>query len=79
MAPPKRLRHEIPQDASKSYKVLCISMYLQDITAIDAKVAELKRAGLTWMTRSALIRAAVNGFDHKTLLPGPQAVIDLTR
>lgn len=41
------------------YKVICISMYLDDVRAVDAKVEELKARGHTKMSRSQLIRLAL--------------------
>jgi hypothetical protein len=45
------------------YKVMCISMYTRDIEALDAKVQELKRRGMTKMNKSELIRFALNRLD----------------
>jgi hypothetical protein len=45
------------------YKVICISLYNSDLMALDAKVAELKRRGLTKMSRSELIRFALAELD----------------
>jgi hypothetical protein len=45
------------------YKVICISMYTQDIEDLDAKVAELKRRGWTKANKSQLIRLALAQID----------------
>jgi hypothetical protein len=42
------------------YEVICISMYVEDLAALDAKVDALKQRGHRRMTRSALIRYALN-------------------
>ena len=41
------------------YDVICISMYTEDLSSLDAKVEELKQRGHRRMTRSALIRYAL--------------------
>lgn len=41
------------------YEVICISMYVEDLAALDAKVDALKQRGHRRMTRSALIRYAL--------------------
>jgi hypothetical protein len=46
--------------APAHYKVICISMYTSDLDELDAKVSELKRQGHTKMSRSQLIRLALN-------------------
>ena len=53
------------------YKVISISMYTIDLTALDDKVAECKRRGWTKATRSELIRIALAKLevDHVTF-PG---------
>ncbi len=45
------------------YKVICISMYTQDLEELDAKVAELKRRGWTKANKSQLIRLALAALD----------------
>ncbi|MEZ4224998.1 MAG: hypothetical protein R3B13_28855 [Polyangiaceae bacterium] len=45
------------------YKVICISMYLEDLARLDAKVEALKARGLTKANRSALIRFALDEVD----------------
>ena len=41
------------------YKVICISMYKEDLAQLDRMVKELKSRGLTKANRSALIRQAL--------------------
>ena len=41
------------------YKVICISMYTEDLARLDAMVEALKARGLTKANRSALIRYAL--------------------
>ncbi len=49
--------------AEEHYSVICISMYNDDLARLDAKVTELKKAGHRKMTRSALIRFALDQVD----------------
>ncbi len=53
------------------YKVICISMYTQDLEELDAKVAELKRRGWTKANKSQLIRLALSQVDLDKL-PTPR-------
>lgn len=52
------------------YKVVCISLYVDDIDRSNELVNELKRDGYTKANRSWVIRQALRQFD-KTKLPGP--------
>jgi hypothetical protein len=45
------------------YKVICISLYNDDLDRLDAMVEELKARGLTKANRSALIRHALGTVD----------------
>ena len=45
------------------YKVICISMYTEDLKRLDHMVETLKGRGLTKANRSALIRYALSGVD----------------
>ena len=56
---------EAPPLAAKPthYKVICISMYNQDIKELEAKVAELKKRGMTKANKSQLIRLALQQLD----------------
>jgi hypothetical protein len=53
------------KEASKPdhYKVICISMYTDDLKRLDDMVDELKSRGLTKASRSALIRHALASVD----------------
>jgi len=45
------------------YKVICISLYKEDLTRLDEMVGLLKSRGLTKASRSALIRFALSKVD----------------
>ena len=45
------------------YKIVCISLYLEDIERLEAMVAELKRSGHSKANKSQLIRAALDQVD----------------
>lgn len=45
------------------YKVICISMYTDDLKRLDGMVDTLKARGLTKANRSALIRYALGAVD----------------
>jgi len=51
---------ETPEVRPEHYKVICISLYNEDLKQLDAMVASLKRRGLTKTSRSALIRFALS-------------------
>ncbi len=67
------LSHELPtapmpntparKEKPSHYKVVSISLYLEDIARLDSLVRELKRRGFTKMNRSALIRYAIDTVD----------------
>lgn len=42
------------------YKIICISIYNDDLDRLDEMVAQLKQRGLTKASRSALIRFALS-------------------
>lgn len=52
------------------YKVICISMYTDDLKRLDDMVDTLKAKGLTKANRSALIRYALNGVDLESVPKG---------
>jgi hypothetical protein len=58
-------KSEARQKAAKPehYKVICISMYTQDLAHLDKLVSDLKERGYTKANRSALIRAALEQVD----------------
>lgn len=45
------------------YKVICISIYNEDLKHLDELVGQLKKRGMTKANRSALIRAALQQVD----------------
>jgi hypothetical protein len=52
-----------PPPKPDHYKVICISMYTNDLARLDAMVDQLKARGLTKANRSALIRHALEQVD----------------
>lgn len=59
----RKVRATAKQPRPTHYKVICISMYTQDLEDLDAKVAELKRRGWTKANKSQLIRLALSQID----------------
>lgn len=73
-SPPTRLATTEPRakrrrakPADVDYQVICISLYDEDLAALDAKVQTLKSAGHRKMSRSALIRFALDQVDLSKL------------
>ena len=58
------------QDKPTHYKVICISMYTEDLKRLDTMVDSLKARGLTKANRSALIRYALGAIDLDTVPKG---------
>ena len=56
-------REAAPGEKPTHYKVICISMYTEDLARLDAMVDSLKARGLTKANRSALIRYALGAID----------------
>ena len=58
-------RQQDPTDVDREphEKVICISMYSDDLKKLDALSDELKARGLTGASRSELIRNALTGFN----------------
>lgn len=52
------------------YKVICISLYNEDLERLDAMVDELKQRGFTKANRSALIRFALENADLSKVQKG---------
>ena len=52
-----------PLTKPEHYKVICISLYKDDLAQLDGMVKELKARGLTKANRSALIRQALLQLD----------------
>lgn len=48
---------------ARPYKVICISVYADELEALDCVVEDLKRRGMTRANRSALIRVALRALD----------------
>ena len=53
----------IKKEKPTHYKVVCISLYNEDIAHLESMVAELKRRGHTKANKSQLIRAALAQVD----------------
>jgi hypothetical protein len=52
------------------YKVICISLYNEDLSRLDAMVDTLKARGMTKANRSALIRYALGEVDLESVPRG---------
>ncbi|WP_437681593.1 hypothetical protein [Sorangium sp. So ce131] len=52
-----------PPERPQHYKVICISMYTEDLERLDEMVSALKARGMTKANRSALIRHALSQVD----------------
>ena len=61
-APPRAKALRLNERPSH-YKVICISLYTEDLDQLDAMVNALKARGLTKANRSALIRHALATVD----------------
>jgi hypothetical protein len=59
-----------PQEKPLHYKVICISMYTDDLKRLDGMVDALKARGLTKANRSALIRYALGAVDVERVPKG---------
>lgn len=59
-----------PEARPAHYKVICISMYNDDLQRLDGMVDELKRRGFTKANRSALIRFALEQADLSKVKKG---------
>jgi len=59
-----------PQDKPTHYKVICISMYTDDLKRLDTMVDALKARGITKANRSALIRYALGEVDLENVPKG---------
>jgi hypothetical protein len=58
------------QEKPTHYKVICISMYTEDLKRLDTMVDNLKARGLTKANRSALIRYALSTIDLENVPKG---------
>ncbi len=61
---PRRRPKQIKPD---HYEVICISLYKEDLARLDEKVKQLKASGHRKMSRSALIRFALDTVDLDAL------------
>jgi hypothetical protein len=59
-----------PGEKPTHYKVICISMYTEDLKRLDTMVDSLKARGLTKANRSALIRYALGAVNLETVPKG---------
>lgn len=73
-------KHPVPpRDNGHTWRTICASLYPDDIEAADRKVYELQCAGLRRMSRSELIRIAlertsvVDVLNSKGIQPCPEA------
>lgn len=48
-----------------TYKVICMSLYTDDLARLDAIVEELKKRGVRKVSRSSVIRDALDRFDTR--------------
>ena len=62
-APAPRAKPVVQAERPTHYKVICISMYTDDLARLDQMVDTLKARGLTKANRSALIRHALDNVD----------------
>jgi hypothetical protein len=58
------------KDKPTHYKIVCISLYNEDIRHLEALVAELKRRGHTKANKSQVIRAALDQLDLSKIPKG---------
>jgi hypothetical protein len=63
-SPASRMRQTRPPAPKPDhYRVICISIYTEDLARLDEMVNKLKLRGLTKANRSALIRFALENLD----------------
>jgi len=64
-------RRAVPrEERPQHYKVICISLYTEDLARLDSMVDALKARGLTKANRSALIRHALAEVDLERVPKG---------
>ena len=68
--PAKPTRAAVPKEKPTHYKIVCISLYTEDIEHLESLVAELKRRGHTKANKSQLIRAALDQVDLSKIPKG---------
>jgi len=69
-ATPEPVAEEKRDGKPVHYKVICISMYTDDLKRLDGMVESLKARGLTKANRSALIRYALSGVNLEQVPKG---------
>jgi hypothetical protein len=52
------------------YKIICISLYTEDLARLDEVVRGLKERGFTRASRSSVLRAAMQQFDPSKVTRG---------
>jgi hypothetical protein len=62
-AQPRAPRAAKKAEKPTHYKIVCISLYTEDIDRLERLVAELKKRGHTKANKSQLIRAALDQVD----------------
>jgi hypothetical protein len=62
-APPEAKKPETKKEKPTHYKIVCISLYTEDIERLEKLVTELKSRGHTKANRSQVIRAALDQID----------------
>jgi hypothetical protein len=62
--------HDKRDEKPLHYKVICISMYTDDLKRLDTMVEALKARGMTKANRSALIRYALSNVDLEQVPKG---------
>jgi hypothetical protein len=69
-APAKPARAASAKPKPTHYKIVCISLYTEDIARLEAMVAELKKRGHTKANKSAVIRYALDSIDLSKMPKG---------
>ncbi len=59
-----------PKAKPTHYKIVCISLYNEDISRLEGMVTELKKRGHTKANKSALIRFALDHVDLEKMPKG---------
>lgn len=63
----RRAKQRRKKPVDVDYQVICISLYDEDLASLDQKVQKLKASGHRKMSRSALIRFALDQVDLSKL------------
>lgn len=66
----KKSSKKAAKERPDHYKVICISLYNDDLALLDRVVKELKKRGFTKANRSAVLRAAMQQFDPSKVAKG---------